>query len=211
VRVPPLIMTIKKERTKERANARALPRGLAEGHSQAHSGARYPEWVLFPRPGAKCSACPAQLLLRLVSHRQSRNCARAQTFGRAPYAIGANENGGAFFGAPSVDRSSLRLHPVPAAPLALARVSWSTAGLTNTRMDKGDRYELDVIARSCWEDQHFRRSHHLGTVIGLAMKPASSRTAGVNGRQGGTRQSRPLASRLMLSRLLSRKFPVRRR
>src|SRR6202451_218294 len=134
VRVPPLIMTIA---------TLALYRGLAEGVSQAHSVRGYPEWFYFLGQG-DVFGVPTQLLLLLVLIVIAGIVLDRTTFGRALYAIGANETA-ARFSALSVDRVKLIVYTLSG--LASGLAAWVLVSrVTTTRMDMGIGYELDVIA-----------------------------------------------------------------
>jgi rhamnose transport system permease protein len=159
VRVPPLIMTIA---------TLALYRGLAEGISQAHSVRGYPEWFYFLGQG-DLFGVPAQLLLLLVLIVIAGIVLDRTTFGRALYAIGANETA-ARFSALSVDRVKLIVYTLSG--LASGLAAWVLVSrVTTTRMDMGSGYELDVIAAVVLGGTSiFGGSGTIwGTVIGLAM------------------------------------------
>ncbi|MBV8474455.1 MAG: ABC transporter permease, partial [Hyphomicrobiales bacterium] len=96
VKVPPLIMTIA---------TLALYRGLAEGISQAHSVRGYPQWFFFAGQG-EWLGVPTQLWILFVAIIATGVALDRTTFGRALYAIGANETAARFSGLP-VDRIKL--------------------------------------------------------------------------------------------------------
>jgi rhamnose transport system permease protein len=159
VKVPPLIMTIA---------TLALYRGLAEGISQAHSVRGYPEWFYFLGQG-DVYGVPTQLLLLLVLIVIFGIVLDRTTFGRALYAIGANETA-ARFSALSVDRVKLVVYTLSG--LASGLAAWVLVSrVTTTRMDMGIGYELDVIAAVVLGGTSiFGGSGTIwGTVIGLAM------------------------------------------
>src|SRR5580704_5064341 len=125
VKVPPLIMTIA---------TLALYRGLAEGISQAHSVRGYPEWFYFLGQG-DVFGVPTQLLLLLVLIVIAGIVLDRTTFGRALYAIGANETA-ARFSALSVDRVKLIVYTLSGFASGLA--AWVLVSrVTTTRMDMG--------------------------------------------------------------------------
>ena len=159
VKVPPLIMTIA---------TLALYRGLAEGISQAHSVRGYPEWFYFLGQG-DVFGVPTQLLLLLVLIVIAGIVLDRTTFGRALYAIGANETA-ARFSALSVDRVKLIVYTLSGFASGLA--AWVLVSrVTTTRMDMGIGYELDVIAAVVLGGTSiFGGSGTIwGTVIGLVM------------------------------------------
>lgn len=94
IKVPPRIMTIA---------TLALYRGLAEGVSQARSVRGYPDWFYFLGQG-DVFGVPAQLLILIVLTVIAGVALDRTTFGRALYAIGANETA-ARFSARNVDRA----------------------------------------------------------------------------------------------------------
>jgi len=159
VRVPPLIMTIA---------TLALYRGLAEGVSQAHSVRGYPDWFYFLGQGSVFGV-PAQLLLLVVLIVVAGVALDRTTFGRALYAIGANETAARFSALP-VDRVKLIVYTLSG--LASGLAAWVLVSrVTTTRMDMGTGYELDVIAAVVLGGTSiFGGSGTIwGTVIGLVM------------------------------------------
>jgi rhamnose transport system permease protein len=159
VRVPPLIMTIA---------TLALYRGLAEGVSQAHSVRGYPDWFYFLGQGS-IFGVPTQLLLLVVLIVVAGVALDRTTFGRALYAIGANETAARFSALP-VDRVKLTVYTLSG--LASGLAAWVLVSrVTTTRMDMGIGYELDVIAAVVLGGASiFGGSGTIwGTVIGLVM------------------------------------------
>src|SRR5207253_321571 len=77
--------------------AQARYRGLAEGISQSRSVRGYPEWfyVLGQRDAA---GVPVQVWIMLVAVLVSAGILGLTTFGRATYAVGANETAARFSG-----------------------------------------------------------------------------------------------------------------
>jgi rhamnose transport system permease protein len=159
VRVPPLIMTIA---------TLALYRGLAEGVSQAHSVRGYPDWFYFLGQGS-IFGVPTQLLVLVVFIVVAGVALDRTTFGRALYAIGANETAARFSALP-VDRVKLIVYTLSG--LASGLAAWVLVSrVTTTRMDMGIGYELDVIAAVVLGGASiFGGSGTIwGTVIGLVM------------------------------------------
>ena len=159
VKVPPLIMTIA---------TLALYRGLAEGVSQAHSVRGYPEWFYFLGQGS-VFGMPTQLLILIVAIILAGLALDRTIFGRALYAIGANETAARFSALP-VDRVKLIVYTLSG--LASGLAAWVLVSrVTTTRMDMGIGYELDVIAAVVLGGASiFGGSGTVwGTVIGLAM------------------------------------------
>src|SRR5574337_1233360 len=134
IKVPPLIMTIA---------TLALYRGLAEGVSQARSVRGYPDWFYFLGQG-DVFGVPAQLLILIVLTVIAGVALDRTTFGRALYAIGANETA-ARFSALNVDRAKLIIYTLSGLASGLAAFVL-VSRVTTTRMDMGLGYELDVIA-----------------------------------------------------------------
>jgi rhamnose transport system permease protein len=159
IKVPPLIMTIA---------TLALYRGLAEGVSQAHSVRGYPEWFYVFGQG-DVFGVPTQLLILVVLIVVAGIALDRTTFGRALYAIGANETA-ARFSALNVDRVKLIIYTLSGLASGLAAVVL-VSRVTTTRMDMGTGYELDVIAAVVLGGTSiFGGSGTIwGTVVGLAM------------------------------------------
>ncbi len=159
VKVPPLIMTIA---------TLALYRGLAEGISQAHSVRGYPEWFFFVGQGDWLGV-PTQLWILFVAIIVTGVALDRTTFGRALYAIGANETAARFSGLP-VDRIKLIVYSLSGLMAGLSAFVL-VSRVTTTRSDMGIGYELDVIAAVVLGGTSiFGGSGTIwGTVIGLAM------------------------------------------
>src|SRR2546428_1413197 len=132
-KVPPLIATLA---------TLALYRGLAEGISQSRSVRGYPEWfyVLGQRDAA---GVPVQVWIMLVAVLLSAAILGLTTFGRATYAVGANETAARFSGVP-VGRYPLLVYNAFGLMSGLAAVIL-VSRVTTTRTDMGTRVELDVI------------------------------------------------------------------
>src|SRR3989475_4198715 len=132
-KVPPLIATLA---------TLALYRGLAEGISQSRSVRGYPEWfyVLGQRDAA---GAPVQVWIMLVAVLLSAAILGLTTFGRATYAVGANETAARFSGV-AVDRTRLLVYTASGLMSGLAAVIL-VSRVTTTRSDMGTGLELDVI------------------------------------------------------------------
>jgi len=159
IKVPPLIMTIA---------TLALYRGLAEGVSQARSVRGYPDWFYFLGQG-DVFGVPTQLLILIVLTIIAGVALDRTTFGRALYAIGANETA-ARFSALNVDRAKLIIYTLSGLASGLAAFVL-VSRVTTTRMDMGTGYELDVIAAVVLGGTSiFGGSGTIwGTAIGLVM------------------------------------------
>lgn len=159
LKVPPLIMTIA---------TLALYRGLAEGVSQARSVRGYPEWFYFVGQ-EDLLGVPAQLWLLLLAIVAAGIVLDRTTFGRALYAIGANETAARFSGL-AVDRIKLAVYTLSGFMAGLSAIVL-VSRVTTTRSDMGTGYELDVIAAVVLGGTSiFGGSGTIwGTVIGLAM------------------------------------------
>jgi rhamnose transport system permease protein len=134
LKVPPLIMTIA---------TLTFYRGLAEGVSQARSVRGYPEWFYFIGQ-ADLFGVPAQLWLLLSAIVAAGVVLDRTTFGRALYAIGANETAARFSGL-AVDRVKLIVYTLSGLMAGVSAVVL-VSRVTTTRSDMGTGYELDVIA-----------------------------------------------------------------
>ena len=159
VKVPPLIMTIA---------TLALYRGLAEGISQGRSVRGYPQWFYFLGQGS-IAGVPTQLWILLIAIVVFGVVLDRTTFGRALYAIGANETA-ARFSALSVDRVKLIVYTLSGLASGLSAFVL-VSRVTTTRSDMGTGYELDVIAAVVLGGASiFGGSGTIwGTAIGLAM------------------------------------------
>ena len=175
VKVPPLIMTIA---------TLALYRGLAEGMSQAHSVRGYPEWFYFLGQGGRVrradAASPSLILIVVAGVVLDRT-----TFGRALYAIGANETAARFSALSGRPGEAHHLHAVRAC-LGARRL-----GPRLTGDDHADGYGHRLRARrdrrgGARRNQHFRRlRHHLGHGHRARDDPALEERSGVDWSQGG--------------------------
>lgn len=132
-KVPPLIATLA---------TLALYRGLAEGISQARSVRGYPEWFFFFGQG-EILGVPFQLWLLIACAIIAAVILGLTPFGRATYAIGANEVAARFSGI-RVDRTKLWIYTAAGFLSALAAIVF-VSRVTTTRSDMGTGLELDVI------------------------------------------------------------------
>ena len=146
----------------------ALYRGLAEGISQGRSVRGYPEWFYFLGQGS-IAGVPTQLWILFVAIVVFGVVLDRTTFGRALYAIGANETA-ARFSALSVDRVKLIVYTLSGLASGLSAFVL-VSRVTTTRSDMGTGYELDVIAAVVLGGASiFGGSGTIwGTAIGLAM------------------------------------------
>jgi rhamnose transport system permease protein len=131
--VPPLIATLA---------TLALYRGLAEGISQARSVRGYPEWF-FRLGQGEVAGVPTQLWIMLVLAAVAAFSLGYTTFGRATYAVGANETAARFSGV-AVDRTRLVIYAASGLVAGLAGVIF-VSRVSTTRSDMGTGLELDVI------------------------------------------------------------------
>ena len=158
-RVPPLIATLA---------TLALYRGLAEGISQSRSVRGYPEWfyVLGQRDAA---GVPVQVWLLLVAIVVSTAILGLTTFGRATYAVGANETAARFSGV-AVDRTRLLIDAASGLMSGLAAVIF-VSRVSTTRSDMGTGLELDVITAVVLGGTSIfgGKGTIVGTVLGLAL------------------------------------------
>ena len=173
--VPPLIATLA---------TLALYRGLAEGISQARSVRGYPEWFFVLGQG-EVLGVPTQLWIFGLCAIIAAFVLGYTTFGRATYAIGANETAARFSGI-AVDRTKLhdlyRLRgwsPGSPAVIFVSRVS-------TTRSDMGTGLELDVITAVVLGGTiDLRRARDdLGTVLGLVLMQAMKNGLALSGVKG---------------------------
>src|SRR2546427_10839650 len=132
-KVPPLIATLA---------TLALYRGLAEGISQSRSVRGDPEWF-YGRGLRDAAGVPVQVWIMLVAVVVSAAILGFTTFGRATYAVGANETAARFAGV-AVDRTRLLVYTASGLMSGLAAVILVSRG-TTTRSDMGTGVELDVI------------------------------------------------------------------
>ncbi|MCB1377983.1 MAG: ABC transporter permease [Alphaproteobacteria bacterium] len=131
--VPPLIATLA---------TLALYRGLAEGISQARSVRGYPEWFFFFGQG-EVLGVPFQLWLLGAATIVAAIILGMTPFGRATYAIGANETAARFSGI-RVNATKLWIYTAAGFLSAVAAIVF-VSRVTTTRSDMGTGLELDVI------------------------------------------------------------------
>jgi rhamnose transport system permease protein len=158
-KVPPLIATLA---------TLALYRGLAEGISQSRSVRGYPEW--FYALGQRDAAgVPVQVWILLVAVVVSAAILGLTTFGRATYAVGANETAARFSGV-AVDRTRLLIYSASGLMSGLAAVIF-VSRVSTTRSDMGTGLELDVITAVVLGGTSIfgGKGTIVGTVLGLAL------------------------------------------
>jgi rhamnose transport system permease protein len=173
-RVPPLIATLA---------TLALYRGLAEGISQARSVRGYPEWFFFFGQG-EILGVPFQLwLLGILTVIAAIILARTP-FGRATYAIGANETAARFSGI-RVDATKLWIYTAAGFLAALAAVIF-VSRVTTTRSDMGTGLELDVITGVVLGGTSIfgGKGTIIGTAIGLILIQALKSGLALSGVKG---------------------------
>src|SRR6267154_1692101 len=158
-RVPPLIATLA---------TLALYRGLAEGISQARSVRGYPHWFYVLGQG-DAAGVPVQVWIMLVAVLVSAAILGLTTFGRATYAVGANETAARFAGV-AVDRTRPLVYTASGLMSGLAAVVF-VSRVSTTRSDMGTGLELDVITAVVLGGTSIfgGKGTILGTVLGLAL------------------------------------------
>lgn len=158
-RVPPLIATLA---------TLALYRGLAEGISQARSVRGYPEWFFVLGQGDVLGV-PTQLWILGLLTIVAAVVLGMTTFGRATYAIGANETAARFSGVP-VDRIKIMIYTASGLVSGLAAVIF-VSRVSTTRSDMGTGVELDVITAVVLGGTSIfgGRGTIVGTAIGLVL------------------------------------------
>jgi ribose/xylose/arabinose/galactoside ABC-type transport system permease subunit len=173
-RVPPLIATLA---------TLALYRGLAEGISQARSVRGYPEWFFFFGQGEMLGV-PFQLWVLALATVVCGVVLGFTPFGRATYAIGANETAARFSGI-SVDVTKLLIYAGAGLLSALAAVIF-VSRVTTTRSDMGTGLELDVITGVVLGGTSIfgGRGTILGTALGLILIQALKNGLALSGVKG---------------------------
>ena len=158
-KVPPLIATLA---------TLALYRGLAEGISQSRSVRGYPEWFYALGQG-DAAGVPVQVWIMLVAVAASAAILGLTTFGRATYAVGANETAARFSGV-AVDRTRLLVYTASGLMSGLAAVIF-VSRVSTTRSDMGTGLELDVITAVVLGGTSIfgGKGTIMGTVLGLAL------------------------------------------
>jgi rhamnose transport system permease protein len=173
-KVPPLIATLA---------TLALYRGLAEGISEARSVRGYPEWFFFFGQG-EVLGVPIQLWL-LVTAAIIAGVILAKTpFGRAIYAIGANETAAHFSGI-RVNATKLWIYSAAGFLAALAAVVF-VSRVTTTRSDMGAGLELDAITAVVLGGTSIfgGKGTIIGTVLGLVLIQALKNGLALSGVKG---------------------------
>jgi len=158
-KVPPLITTLA---------TLALYRGLAEGISQSRSVRGYPEWFYVLGQG-DAAGVPVQLWILLAASVAAAGILGLTTFGRAAYAVGANETAARFSGV-GVDRTRLLIYTASGLVSGLAAVIF-VSRVTTTRSDMGTGLELDVITAVVLGGTSIfgGKGTVVGTVLGLVL------------------------------------------
>jgi len=158
-RVPPLIATLA---------TLALYRGLAEGISQSRSVRGYPEYFYVLGQG-EVGGMPTQLWLLLAGMVVAAVILGRTTFGRATYAVGANETAARFSGV-AVDRTKLLIYTASGLVAGLSGAIL-VSRVTTTRSDMGMGLELDAITAVVLGGTSIfgGRGTVAGTVLGLVL------------------------------------------
>jgi rhamnose transport system permease protein len=172
--VPPLIATLA---------TLALYRGFAEGISEARSVRGYPEWFYLLGQG-EVLGVPTQLWILGLCTIIAAFILGYTTFGRATYAIGANEVAARFSGI-SVDRVKLMIYAASGAVSGLAAVIF-VSRVSTTRSDMGTGVELEVITAVVLGGTSIfgGRGTIAGTVIGLILMQAMKNGLALAGVKG---------------------------
>jgi rhamnose transport system permease protein len=172
--VPPLIATLA---------TLALYRGLAEGISQARSVRGYPEWFFFFGQG-EVLGVPFQLWVLGICTVIAAVILGMTPFGRATYAIGANETAARFSGI-RVDSVKLWIYTGAGFMSALAAVIF-VSRVTTTRSDMGTGLELDVITGVVLGGTSIfgGKGTILGTALGLILIQALKNGLALSGVKG---------------------------
>lgn len=173
-KVPPLIATLA---------TLALYRGLAEGISEAHSVRGYPEWFFFFGQG-EVLGVPFQLWVLGIATVIAAVILGLTPFGRATYAIGANETAARFSGI-SANSAKLWIYTAAGFCSALAAVIF-VSRVTTTRSDMGTGLELDVITGVVLGGTSIfgGRGTIFGTVLGLVLIQALKNGLALSGVKG---------------------------
>jgi rhamnose transport system permease protein len=173
-KVPPLIATLA---------TLALYRGLAEGISQARSVRGYPEWFFFFGQG-EILGVPVQLWVLAIATAICAVILALTPFGRATYAIGANEVAARFSGI-RVDATKLWIYAGAGFLAALAAIIF-VSRVTTTRSDMGTGLELDVITGVVLGGTSIfgGRGTIIGTALGLILIQALKNGLALSGVKG---------------------------
>jgi len=172
--VPPLIATL---------GTLALYRGLAEGISQARSVRGYPEWFFFFGQG-EVLGVPFQLWILGIATVIAAVILGMTPFGRATYAIGANEVAARFSGI-RVNATKLWIYTAAGFMSALAAIIF-VSRVTTTRSDMGTGLELDVITGVVLGGTSIfgGRGTIIGTALGLILIQALKNGLALSGVKG---------------------------
>lgn len=173
-KVPPLIATLA---------TLALYRGLAEGISEARSVRGYPEWFFFFGQG-EVLGVPFQLWVLGIATLVAAVILGLTPFGRATYAIGANEVAARFSGI-RVNATKLWIYTGSGFCAALAAVIF-VSRVTTTRSDMGTGLELDAITAVVLGGTSIfgGRGTILGTALGLILIQALKNGLALSGVKG---------------------------
>jgi rhamnose transport system permease protein len=158
-KVPPLIATLA---------TLALYRGLAEGISQSRSVRGYPDWF-FRLGQGDVAGVPTQVWILVCGALAAGLVLGRTTFGRATYAVGANEVAARFSGV-AVDRTKLLIYTASGLAAGVAAVIF-VSRVSTTRSDMGTGLELDVITAVVLGGTSIfgGRGTITGTVLGLVL------------------------------------------
>jgi len=172
--VPPLIATLA---------TLALYRGLAEGISEARSVRGYPEWFFFFGQG-EVLGVPFQLWVLGIATVIAAVILGLTPFGRATYAIGANEVAARFSGI-RVNATKLWIYTGSGFCAALAAVIF-VSRVTTTRSDMGTGLELDAITAVVLGGTSIfgGRGTIIGTALGLILIQALKNGLALSGVKG---------------------------
>lgn len=173
-RVPPLIATLA---------TLALYRGLAEGISEARSVRGYPEWFYVFGQG-EIAGVPVQLWILVVCTVIAAVILGLTPFGRATYAVGANEVAARFSGI-NADATKMWIYGAAGFLSAIAAVIF-VSRVTTTRSDMGTGIELDVITGVVLGGTSIfgGKGTVLGTVLGLVLIQALKNGLALSGVKG---------------------------
>jgi rhamnose transport system permease protein len=173
-KVPPLIATLA---------TLALYRGLAEGISEARSVRGYPEWFFYFGQG-ELLGVPFQLWLLVIAAIVSAVILARTPFGRATYAIGANETAAHFSGI-RVNATKLWIYSAAGFLAAIAAVVF-VSRVTTTRSDMGTGLELDAITAVVLGGTSIfgGKGTIIGTVLGLVLIQALKNGLALSGVKG---------------------------
>jgi rhamnose transport system permease protein len=172
--VPPLIATLA---------TLALYRGLAEGISEARSVRGYPEWF-FTFGQGEVLGVPFQLWVLGIATGIAAVILGLTPFGRATYAIGANETAARFSGI-RVNATKLWIYTAAGFLSALAAIVF-VSRVTTTRSDMGTGLELDVITGVVLGGTSIfgGRGTIVGTALGLILIQALKNGLALSGVKG---------------------------